>query len=197
MLAFGLSRDEATETLRELVEIRAVALVKGTSRILMAWPFSAVTTPFVARARGRSYMTNCAWDAIAVHAMLGEEPVDVESFCHHCAAPVRIALRDGRALEVEPSTTIVYLALRPSEWWEDIITTCSNTMVFFCSVEHRDGSGLSAPADKAASLSPQTTHELSVPLYSSRLAIDYERPTRDELNAHFAALGLAEPYWRI
>jgi hypothetical protein len=197
MIEFGLTREQTVEVLRELSETRGVALVRGTARILMAWPFSGITTPFVARARGRDYMTNCAWDAIAVHSMLHDEPVDVASFCHHCAAPIRIELRDGRASLVEPATTIVYLALRPTEWWEDIITTCSNTMVFFCSAEHRDASGLSAPADRAASLTPQQTHDLSVPLYKRRLEIDYVRPGRDELNAHFAALGLAEPYWRI
>jgi hypothetical protein len=88
-------------------------------------------------------------------------------------------------------------SVRPSEWWADIITTCSNTMVFFCSPAQRDASGLAASEDKAASLSPELTHRLSVPLYGTRLRIDYERPSRDELNAHFASLGLAQPYWRI
>jgi hypothetical protein len=38
---------------------------------------------------------------------------------------------------------------------------------------------------------------LSIPLYDRRLEIDYVRPSRDQLNAHFASLGLTEPYWRI
>jgi hypothetical protein len=171
--------------------------VKGTERILMAWPFSAVATPFVSRARGKTYMTNCAWDSIAMHAMLHEEPVDIDAFCHHCARSIRIEMRDGRAALLEPDTTIVYLALRPTQWWEDIIQTCSNTMVFFCSAEHRDASGLSAPADQASSLTPDQTHQLSIPLYERRLEIDYVRPGRDELNAHFAALGLTGPYWQL
>ncbi len=197
MKEFGLTREETVAVLGELVEQRSVALVKGTDRILMTWPFSAVTTPFVSIVRGRRYMTNCAWDAIALHALLPGDPVVVDSFCHQCAKPIRIELRAGQATVVEPQTTIVYLALRPTEWWEDIISTCSNTMVFFCSADHRDASGLSAPADRAASLTPQQTHDLSVPLYQPRLEIDYTRPSRDELNAHFAALGLTEPYWRI
>ena len=194
---FALSRGEADEVLRQLVETRGVALVKGTSRILMAWPFSAIATPFVVKARGQTYFANCSWDAVAFHAMLGNEPVDIEARCHHCARAISVALRDGRAVRVDPAGTIVYLALRPTEWWEDIISTCSNTMVFFCSAEHRDASGLTAPADEAASLSPQQTHDLSVPLYQRRLEIDYVRPGREQLNAHFAALGLAGPYWRI
>lgn len=197
MTEFEMPRDAVVDAFRELVETRAIALVKGTSRVLMAWPFSAIATPFVVHARGREYFANCSWDAIAFHAMLGNDPISVNSFCHHCARPIHLEFGDGRATRVEPNSTIVYLALRPTEWWEDIITTCSNTMVFFCSGQHRDESGLNAPADQAASLTPQQTHDLGVPLYTDRLKIDYVRPGRDELNAHFEALGLAGPYWRI
>jgi hypothetical protein len=197
MVDFGLSRGEAIDVLRQLVETRGVALVKGTARILMAWPFSAIATPFVVRARGQTYFANCSWDAIAFHAMLGTEPVHISSRCHHCAAEIRIELRNGRATVVQPESTIVYLALRPTEWWEDIIATCSNTMVFFCSTEHRDESGVDADPERSASLTPDQTHQLGVPLYARRLEIDYERPSRDELNAHFAALELAGTYWRI
>jgi hypothetical protein len=31
----------------------------------------------------------------------------------------------------------------------------------------------------------------------NRLKIDYQRPGRDELNTHFASLGLTGPYWQI
>lgn len=197
MSEFNLSRDETVALLGELAEARSVGLVKGTSRILMAWPFSAVATPFVVRARGKHYFANCSWDAIAFHSMLGEEAVRIESACHHCARPIAINMAAGKATLVDPVETITYLALKPSQWWEDIISTCSNTMVFFCSPEHRDASGLAAPATQAASLTPDEAHLLGVPLYADRLKIDYVRPGRDALNAHFAALGLTGPYWQI
>jgi Alkylmercury lyase len=197
MHEFELSRDDVEATLDELISIRAVAVVKGTHRILMAWPFSAIATPFVVQARGHDYFANCSWDAIAFHAMLDNEPVDIDSFCQHCAEPIRIELRGGKATRVDPGGTQVYLALRPTQWWEDIITTCSNTMVFFAGPDHRDASALCAPAEQAASLTPDQAHRLSIPLYGGRLSIDYERPGGDELNAHFARLGLTGPYWHI
>ncbi len=86
--------------------------------------------------------------------MLAEDRVSVDSHCHHCSRPIRLELAGVGTTLVEPSETIVYLALRPTQWWDDIITTCSNTMVFFCSPEHRDASALCAPADQAASLTP-------------------------------------------
>lgn len=197
MTIFSLSREEVGAVLGEVAAARNIALVKGTLRILMAFPFSAIATPFRVHARGRDYFANCAWDAVAFHSMLAESEVKIDSFCHHCATPIRIELNDGRATLVDPPETIVYLALRPTQWWEDITTTCSNTMVFFASPEHRDASDLCAAADEAASLTPDEAHALSVPLYDRRLTIDYVRPGRDQLMTHFATLGLTGPYWQI
>lgn len=198
MSHFDLSRAEVVEVLKDLEQSRHLALVRGTARILMAFPLSAIATPFRVAADGRDYFANCAWDAVAFHTMLGTDTdIRIDSYCHHCGSPIVVEMSSGHAVTVDPANTIVYLALRPTQWWEDIITTCSNTMVFFCSQEHRDASNLaSSPAD-GASLTPQQVHELGVPLYSKKLAIDYVRPGRDELMAHFAALGLTSPYWQI
>jgi hypothetical protein len=192
---FGLTRAETLGILRELASARHLALVHGTARVLMAFPYSAIATPFRVKAKGKSYFANCAWDAIAFHELLKTD-VDIDSNCHHCAAPIRIELRGGQATRVEPAETLVYLALKPSDWWEDIITTCSNTMVFFAGPDHRDASELATTSDQATSLTPQQVHELGKPLYTRRLAIDFERPGSRQLTAHFASLGLAGPYWQ-
>ena len=196
MTAFSLSRSETAGVLHELESSRHLALVGGTDRILMAFPFSAIATPFRVTVRGRQYFANCSWDAIAFHAMLGE-PVRVDSFCNHCAAPVGIEMRDGRATFVDPAETLVYLALPPTQWWENITATCSNTMVFFASPEHRDASALCASAGMASSLTPDQVHALSVPIYAGKFAIDYSRPSKQQLIDHFAAIGLSGDYWKL
>ncbi|MEO7332773.1 MAG: alkylmercury lyase family protein [Gemmatimonadales bacterium] len=195
MTEFGVSRDDATELLRELENAHHIALVKGTARILMAFPFSAVATPFRVTVSGRHYFANCAWDAVAFHTMLGAD-VRIDSFCHHCAAPIQIEMQGGQAVRVEPAEALVYLALRPTQWWDDITTTCSNTMVFFASPEHRDASDLHDPGVAAASLTPDQVHALSGPIYGRKFALDYARPSRPELLAHFAAMGLTSDYWQ-
>ena len=196
MTGFSLSREEATDVLRGLEAARHIALVKGTARILMAFPFSAVATAFRVDVGDRRYFANCAWDAIAFHAMLGQE-IRVESFCHHCAAPIDVELRDGRAVRVEPEGALVYLALPAAQWWDDIITTCSNTMVFFASPEHRDASTLCASAEAGASLTPDQVHALSVPLYTTRMELGYTRPSKQVHLDHFSAMGLTGEFWRL
>lgn len=196
MGAFSLDRDEATGVLRDLEAARHIALVPGTGRILMAFPFSAIATPFRATTGDRTYFANCAWDAIAFHAMLGQD-VRLDSFCHHCAAPIQIELKGGLTTQVDPPATLIYLALRPAEWWGDIVTTCSNTMVFFASPEHRDASDLCTGAQEGASLTPDQVHALSGPIYAGKFALDYARPTREELLTHWAAMGLTGDYWSL
>ena len=196
MARFSLSRAAARDALRDLEAARHIALVPGTDRILMAFPFSAIATPFRVTVGGRSYFANCAWDAVAFHAMLDAE-VRVDSFCHHCAAPIQIELTDGRATLVDPAESLVYLALRPTEWWGDIVKTCSNTMVFFASPDHRNASDLCAPADQAASLTPDQIHALSGPIYATKFALDYARPSKEALLAHFVAIGLVGNYWSL
>jgi Alkylmercury lyase len=196
MTAFSVSRDAVIGVLHELEEARHIALLKGSARILMAFPFSAIATPFRVTVNGRRYFANCAWDAVAFHAMLGAE-VRVDSFCHHCGVPIRVEMSGGRAALIEPAETLVYLALKPTEWWDDIVTTCSNTMVFFASGEHRDASDLAAPVESAASLTPDQVHALSGPIYATKFALDYARPSREALLAHFEAIGLRGPYWKL
>ena len=70
-------------------------------------------------------------------------------------------------------------------------------MVFFAGPDHRDASDLCGPADQAVSLTPDEVHAVSGPIYDTKFAIDYARPTRDELVAHFDRLGLTGPYWAI
>jgi hypothetical protein len=196
MTEFALSRDEASGVLRELEAARHIALVAGTARILMAFPFSAVATPFRVTVGERQYFANCAWDAVAFHTMLGQ-PIRVDSFCHHCAKPIAIEMRDGRATLVDPPGALIYLALPPARWWENITLTCSNTMVFFAAPEHRDASDLCAPAEQAASLTPDQTHALSGPVYAGKFDLDYARPGKQALLDHFAALGLTGSYWAL
>jgi hypothetical protein len=196
MTDFSLSRDDAGEVLEGLDAARHLALLKGTSRILMAWPFSAIATPFRVEVGGRRYFANCAWDAVAFHAMLRQD-VRVDSFCDHCAEPISLDLRGGRAVRSDPPEALVYLALPAARWWDDIITTCANTMVFFASPEHRDASALCSVDAPGASLTPDQTHTLSIPIYATRLALDYARPPRQELLDHFASMGLAGDFWRL
>ncbi len=196
MERYRLDRGRAFETLRSLETARHVKLVPGTQPILMAFPFASVANPFpVTRKNGPRYFANCAWDAVAFHAML-HEPVRIASRCHHCAEPIAIELTGGHAT-ASPREPLVYLSLPASQWWNDIVNTCSNHMVFFRSADHLAGWRTANPGPEGAALTIEQTHALSQPIYRDKFELDYARPSKDQLVAHFRELGLGGPFWEL
>ena len=77
------------------------------------------------------------------------------------------------------------------------MNTCANHMVFFRSRSHLDDWRESNPGPEGASLTIEQTHALSVPIYRDKLKADYARPSKDELVAHFRALGLTGAFWDL
>jgi alkylmercury lyase-like protein len=99
MRKFGLNRASAFKILEELQSARHVALLAGTQRILMAFPFSSIVTPFKVKVTGKEkeYFANCAWDAVAIHVALGKEQ-RISSYCHHCSEDIKIHLKDQKVV---------------------------------------------------------------------------------------------------
>jgi hypothetical protein len=199
MRRFGLDRASAFKTLVDLQSARHIALLTGTQRILMAFPFSSIATPFRVKVAGRDkeYFANCAWDAVAIHVALGKEQW-ISSYCHHCSEDVKIHLKDQRRVSAQSdSQPMVYLALPASKWWEDILLTCSNNMVFFSSKDHLDEWKRTGSVTGGEALTIEQTLRLSVPIYKDKMSLDYARPSREQTIAHFQSLGLTSEFWKI
>lgn len=195
---FELTRRETVEILKELESERHIAFVPGTVRILMAHPFSAIATPFRVRtAAGVDYFANCSWDAISLHVLL-EEDVHIESFCHESGERISIELSSDRVVSAEPLDTLVYIGLPAARWWDNVVHTCSNTMLYFGSHAHRDRwlstEGIETPGE---SLTIEQAIGLGIPIFRGKLELDYERPSPAELRRTFESMGLGGPFWEI
>jgi len=196
MREFNLSRDEAADAFRKLQDAHHISLVAGTTRILMAFPFSAVTTPFRTAVGERTYFANCAWDAVAIHVALNKD-TRIDSFCHHCASPIQVKVADMAAKSSNPKNPLVFLALPASKWWDNITNTCSNNMVFFSSAEHLDEWRSKSRTKGGAALTVDQTLRLSIPTYKQKMHLDYARPGKEELTAWFESLGLTGSFWKL
>ncbi len=200
--------EEISRALRiELAEARAglealdtghhLKLLEGTSRILMAFPFSALATPYrVTLGNGRRYFANCAWDSVAFHPML-DEPIDVDSYCSHCGEPLSFRIDHGRATSRNGDLPLVHLKLPAAAWWNDITRTCANAMVFL-------GPGSLHPVDPDPAtridhgiVTLETILGMSAPIYSGKLRMEYDRPPPSVVRAQFERLGLTGPYWKL
>src|SRR5467141_3655196 len=176
MRKFRLDRISASKVLEELQSARHISLLPGTQRILMAFPFSGIVTPFRVKVNGKDkeYFANCAWDAVAIH------------------------VKEQKVVPQQTNNSpLIYLALPASKWWENIVLTCSNNMVFFGSKEHLAQWTHSNSQTRGEALTIEQTLKLSIPIYKNKMTLDYGRPSRGQTIAHFQSLGLTGDFWKI
>jgi Alkylmercury lyase len=113
--ALGAAPEDVREAFSRLAAGRALVL-QSDGEILMAPPFSAVPTPFLVTAGGRSYYANCIWDALGIPAMLRTDAV-VDTSCADCGAAARVEVAEG---EVR-GEGLMHFAVPAHDWWKDIV----------------------------------------------------------------------------
>ncbi len=195
MERFDLKRSDAHKILLGIEAAHNLALLPGTQRILMAHPFSAIPTPFKVTIGLKRYYANCAWDSVAFHVMLSKD-LHIDSYCHHCSEQISIDLKNGKARS-KPPRPLVFLSVPAAKWWDSIVNTCSNNMVFFSSQRHLDEWLSRNPGLKGETLTVEKTAELSRPTYTGKMELDFERPPKDELMKRWAAIGLTGDFWKL
>ena len=98
-------------------------VLDDAGQLRMAHPFSAAPTDFVVTAGERRWYANCAWDALAVMAMLRSAVPGTLVFDTHCGGsgqPMRIEVNgDGPAA----SEARLHFAVPIRDWWKDIAFT--------------------------------------------------------------------------
>jgi len=178
MQRFKLTRKEAFESFRELEADHHILLVPGTQRILMANPYSAISTPFRVYVGSRRFFANCAWDSISLHVML-ELDARVESFCHHCAKPIEVSLSKGEVKSSKPSSPLIFLSTPVSKWYDNLINTCSNNMVYFSSKDHLNRWLEENTNLRGESLTVENMVDVCRPLSRGRMNLEYQRPPQE------------------
>ena len=109
------SLDDVHASLRRMHDAHMLML-QPTGEILMANPFSAVPTPFVAEVGGRRWFGNCIWDALGIIATLQADGRVLTS-CGTSGETMELSVRDG----VLAGRGIVHFALPARRRWEDIV----------------------------------------------------------------------------
>lgn len=103
-------------SLRRLADAHAIVLAPGSLNIWMAHPFSAVPTPYPVDTPGRRCWANCAWDALALPALLNVD-AETATSCPDCGEPLTLRTRDG---QLQPTDSIVHFAVPPRRFWENV-----------------------------------------------------------------------------
>ncbi|MDA4128198.1 MAG: alkylmercury lyase family protein [Thaumarchaeota archaeon] len=196
MQKFQVSREAAFSLLKELEASHHLLLLPGTQRILIANPFSSITTPFKDYIDGRTYFANCAWDTISMHVMIGRD-TEVESFCHHCSEPIKIRLSEELVVASDPKDPLIFLSVPVSKWYDNLINTCSNNMVYFSSEAHLNWWLAAHPDLKGEAVTVPKMLQICQPLSRRRMELDFERPSTAVLMAHWESIGLRGDFWKF
>lgn len=196
MQRFHLNRADGFAKLKEVEADHHILLVPGTQRILMANPYSGVTTPFRVYVGGKRYFSNCAWDTVPMHIML-EMDARVESYCHHCAERIDISLRHGKVVSGEPEEPMIFLSIPVSKWYDNLINTCSNNMVYFSSRSHMQEWLKNNPRLKGEALTVEKMTDVSRPLSQGRTRLDFHRPSNEQLMGYWESIGISGEFWKF
>jgi hypothetical protein len=114
----GQGMGEVRAAFRRMKEGHVLVLQEGDEEILMANPFSAVPTPFLVEAGGRSWWGNCIWDAMGVAAMVGED-ARISTGCGDCNDGMVLLVR-GDSLEMERGEGTIHFSVPARRWWDNI-----------------------------------------------------------------------------
>ena len=108
----GWVAKEVGASLDRLAEAHLIKLAEGSHRVEMAHPFSGTNTGYRSVVGDRSWNANCAWDALALLAIMG----DGEAFAPGADGDLVWTVDDGK---VSPDG-VVHLLIPASRFWDDI-----------------------------------------------------------------------------
>jgi hypothetical protein len=113
----GVSVESVREAFVSLAAQHVLVLHPGTDEVWMAMPFSAAETAFKVVTDEGKWWANCAWDALGIPAMLGQD-AEIYSTCPASGIPLRVTVT-GKELGVD-TASVVHFLLPAARWWDDI-----------------------------------------------------------------------------
>lgn len=179
-------------SLRRLHASHGLVLHPGRDAIWVAHPFSTAPTGFwVTSARG-AWWGNCAWCSLGIAALLGEE-AQIHTRLGGEEEAITVSVEDG---QIDAQDLIVHVLLPASQWWDNVIFTCS-TMLFF-----RDESAVEAWClrhgyARGATVPAPTMWRLAQTWYADYLSPSWRRRPPAEAQQVFTDLGLTDDFWQL
>lgn len=115
-LAQAMEETRVREGLRRLADAHAF-VIGDDGEIVMAHPFSAFETPYTVVGEKLTFWANCAWDALAIPAIL-QINARVDARCHcSCSHPIALEFHKGM---LAPVDAVVHFAVPPRRFYDDV-----------------------------------------------------------------------------
>lgn len=112
--------DEDIRTSFERLAAGRVLVLQGdTGEILMANPFSAISTPFLVELADYTCYGNCIWDALGIPAMLRKD-ARIKTSCGDCGTALEVKITKGL---LQTGEGVIHFAIPALHWWDNIVFT--------------------------------------------------------------------------
>jgi len=115
----SLAEQVVGDSLSRLAAAHMLVLQPESGEVLMANPFSAVSTAFRVESAEQGWWANCIWDALGVCAMANVDAT-VFTSCPDCGQAMLLEVRGSRLSSGEG---LVHFAVPAAHWWDDIVFT--------------------------------------------------------------------------
>ncbi len=192
----GASTAQVTHELHLLAAAHAVVLNSAGDAVRMAHPFSNAPMGFVLYPTDgsdrRMWWGGCAWDSFGISAALKLE-VRIETHCPYCHTRLSYVAGPNAA----PPTELAIRFPKPaSQWWDDVVDTCSH-IFSFCTTEHAAAWTEQFAPGAGYITSATTIWGLAQEWYGDRLDPDFSPHTKKFNQALLTACGLEGDFWRL
>lgn len=117
---FAIPPMEARQALQRLHDAHALVLKAGSGEILMANPFSAVSTDYRVYVGDNTHYANCAWDSLGIPAMLCAD-ARIEARHPLSGELVEYGVEQGKL--IGGRRKLVHFAKPFRQWYDDIVDT--------------------------------------------------------------------------
>jgi hypothetical protein len=196
----GVIPEEGRKTLHELLSGRMPAWVfPGSDYIVSFAPFNNLPTQYRLTIDGQQkWFGQWAFESLAVCWLFPGKTVRIDTPCLDCGLPIRVDIKDGILLRIEPEGVMGYVAVPMWKWYENLPYSWS-TMNFFRSEEHirkwaqfdiRNEEGIISLNDLVKIFSGE--------LFRRRLDLDFfsrMEEYRKERPITLRAIGKTGPFW--
>jgi hypothetical protein len=120
--ASGIPLEECRQLLHELTSLRFPNwLYPGTDLIAAFAPFSNLPNHIRVSVEGEQrWFAQCGLESLAISHLFPGRLVEIDAACLDCGERVRISMRDGGLVAVDPDGAVGHFNTRLTDWYADI-----------------------------------------------------------------------------
>lgn len=188
----NITEAEVKNCLKQLADNHAIVLHPNSVDIWAAHPFALFPTLFWVETEERKWWGNCTWCSLGI-ASLTKADTKIFTKISGEIEPLRVDVVDGVVIQKD---LLVHFPIPAKRFWDNVIYTCSNMLIFKNEAQISDWCVRHNVA-KGQVLTIGKVWELSKIWYGDYLLDTWTRKTPEYAESLFRKVGLTGDFWKL